>query len=99
MRVFADNDHIMCGSELIPKSQGLTSADLRLVAQVKRVLQSNDVPPSPCISICRMSDSTAYCEGCWRTLDEVGRWGQCTSEDKRAVWQSIGQRLAAQVVV
>ena len=85
----------MCGSELTPKPQGLTPADVRLSAQAVRVLQSTDVPPSPCISICRMSDDTTYCEGCWRTLDEIGGWGQRTPDDKRAVWQLIGQRLAA----
>jgi predicted Fe-S protein YdhL (DUF1289 family) len=85
----------MCGSELTPKPQGLTPADLRLAAQAKRVLQSDDVPPSPCISICRMSDDTTYCEGCWRTLDEIGGWAQRAADDKRVVWQLIGERLAA----
>ena len=85
----------MCGSELTPKHQGLTSADVRLAALAKRVLQSDDVPPSPCISICRMSDDTTYCEGCWRTLDEIGGWGQRSTNDKRVVWQLIGERLAA----
>jgi predicted Fe-S protein YdhL (DUF1289 family) len=87
----------MCGSELTPKPQGLTPADLRLAAQAKRVLQSDDVPPSPCISICRMSDDTSYCEGCWRTLNEIGGWAQSSARDKLAVWQLIGERMAAHV--
>ena len=88
----------MCGSELTPKLQGLTPADLRLAAQAKRVLQSNDVPPSPCISVCRMSDDTTFCEGCWRTLDEIGGWAQRSADDKRVVWLQIGERLAARAV-
>lgn len=87
----------MCGSELTSKPQGLTPADLRLAAQAKRVLKSDDVPPSPCISVCRMSDETAFCEGCWRTLDEIGDWVQRSADDKRAVWMRIGERLAASV--
>ena len=87
----------MCGSELTSKPQGLTPADLRLAAQAKRVLKSDDVPPSPCISVCRMSDETTYCEGCWRTLDEIGDWVQRSADDKRAVWMRIGERLAASV--
>ncbi len=87
----------MCGSELTSKPQGLTPADLRLAAQAKRVLKSNDVPPSPCISVCRMSDETTFCEGCWRTLDEIGDWVQRSADDKRAVWMRIGERLAASV--
>ena len=87
----------MCGSELTSKPQGLTPADLRLAAQAKRVLKSDDVPPSPCISVCRMSDETTFCEGCWRTLDEIGNWVQRSADDKRAVWMRIGERLAAHV--
>jgi predicted Fe-S protein YdhL (DUF1289 family) len=93
---FADN-LFMCGSELTPKPQGLKPSDVRLQAQAKRVLQSTEVPPSPCISICRMSDDTTFCEGCWRTLDEIGGWAQRTADDKRAVWQLIGERLEVHV--
>ena len=85
----------MCGSELAPKPQGLKPSDMRLQTQAKRVLQSEEMPPSPCISICRMSDDTTYCEGCWRTLDEIGGWAQRTASDKRAVWQLIQKRLEA----
>ncbi|BDU59257.1 hypothetical protein LMORI2_22390 [Limnohabitans sp. MORI2] len=83
----------MCGSELTPKPQGLTPSDLRLQAQAKRVLQSADAPPSPCISVCRMSDDTTYCEGCWRSLDEIAGWAQRNPDEKRAVWQQIEERL------
>ena len=85
----------MCGSELTPKPQGLNPSDMRLQTQAKRVLQSEEMPPSPCISICRMSDDTTYCEGCWRTLDEIGGWAQRSASDKRAVWQLIQKRLEA----
>jgi predicted Fe-S protein YdhL (DUF1289 family) len=85
----------MCGSELTPKPQGLTPSDVRLQALARRMLQSTEVPPSPCISVCRMSDDTGYCQGCWRTLDEIGGWAQRAPESKRAVWALIGERLAA----
>jgi predicted Fe-S protein YdhL (DUF1289 family) len=42
-----------------------------------------------------MSDDTTYCEGCWRTLNEIGGWAQSSVSDKLAVWQRIGERLAA----
>ena len=88
----------MCGSELTPKPQGLTPSDLRLQAQVPRVLASADVPPSPCISVCLMSDDATSCVGCWRTLDEIGGWAHRTADEKRAVWTLIGERLAARAV-
>jgi len=42
-----------------------------------------------------MSDDTTYCEGCWRSLDEIAGWGQRDANEKRAVWQRIGERIAA----
>lgn len=50
--------------------------------------------PSPCISVCRMSDATGWCEGCWRTLDEIGQWGSAAEPARRMIWARIEQRLA-----
>ncbi len=51
--------------------------------------------PSPCINICRMDPATDRCEGCLRTLDEIGLWSQLDDETKREVWQLIALRRAA----
>lgn len=50
--------------------------------------------PSPCVSVCRMSEDTGLCEGCWRTLDEVIQWSTADDLAKRAIWAQIEQRLA-----
>jgi predicted Fe-S protein YdhL (DUF1289 family) len=42
-----------------------------------------------------MSDDTTYCEGCWRSLDEIAGWAQRSAEGKRAVWHTIRERLEA----
>jgi prolyl-tRNA editing enzyme YbaK/EbsC (Cys-tRNA(Pro) deacylase)/predicted Fe-S protein YdhL (DUF1289 family) len=49
--------------------------------------------PSPCISVCRMSSLTGWCEGCFRTRDEIAAWSQSTDAGKRAVWNLIEQRM------
>jgi len=49
--------------------------------------------PSPCLSICKMDSATEFCEGCYRTLDEIAAWGRIDDEAKREVWQLIAQRL------
>lgn len=54
---------------------------------------SEDVP-SPCVSICVMHPQTGLCEGCLRSLDEIGAWSQMPDEAKRLVWQRIGLRAA-----
>ncbi len=48
---------------------------------------------SPCISVCRMSEASGLCEGCFRTLDEIARWASMSDEGKRDVWQRIESRL------
>ena len=50
---------------------------------------------SPCISVCRMSEDTGYCKGCWRSLDEIAGWSVMDDGAKRAVWQAVLAREAA----
>ena len=50
--------------------------------------------PSPCISVCRMNAASGWCEGCWRTIDEIAAWSTMADEDKRAVWRALPQREA-----
>lgn len=51
--------------------------------------------PSPCNSVCRMSADTGWCEGCFRTLDEIAAWSRLGDDDKRAVWRVLAQRARA----
>lgn len=50
--------------------------------------------PSPCISVCRMSEATGWCEGCYRTIDEIRQWSKSDDAAKHALWRQIEQRLA-----
>ena len=47
---------------------------------------------SPCINVCKMDETTGWCTGCLRTLDEIAWWSQLDDDDKRAVWQMLPQR-------
>ena len=91
----------MCGSELTPKPTGLSASALLLLKQAQRVAMGAQqtspgaTVPSPCISVCHMSADTGWCEGCWRSLDEIGGWGQTSNESKRVVWSRIAQRITA----
>lgn len=51
--------------------------------------------PSPCVAVCRMDETSGYCEGCLRTIDEIIGWGAAPESARRAVWTLIGQRAAA----
>lgn len=75
----------------------LSAAELRLQQMAERALQNEETPQSPCVSVCRMSDQTGLCEGCFRTLDEITGWGHRTPDAKRDVWRLIQQRLQAKL--
>ena len=49
--------------------------------------------PSPCVSVCQMDEATGLCQGCLRTLDEIGLWGNADDAFKRVVWTRIEARL------
>ncbi|MDD2919739.1 MAG: DUF1289 domain-containing protein [Rhodoferax sp.] len=40
-----------------------------------------------------MDEATGLCQGCFRTLDEIGQWGNADDAFKRVVWTRIEARL------
>ncbi len=48
--------------------------------------------PSPCVGVCRMSEDSGLCQGCWRTRDELRAWKASDDESKLAVWRLVEQR-------
>ena len=48
--------------------------------------------PSPCISICKLDKSTGYCDGCFRTEDEIALWPSMSDEDKLNMLNILRQR-------
>ncbi|HYN61992.1 MAG TPA: DUF1289 domain-containing protein [Rubrivivax sp.] len=48
--------------------------------------------PSPCINVCRMDAASGLCEGCQRTLVEIGAWASMGDAQKREVWRQLEQR-------
>ena len=48
--------------------------------------------PSPCISICKLNKSTGYCDGCFRTEDEIALWPSMSKEDKLNMLNILRQR-------
>jgi predicted Fe-S protein YdhL (DUF1289 family) len=41
-----------------------------------------------------MDAPSGWCKGCYRTIDEIMRWGQGSEAYKQAVWQALPQRHA-----
>ncbi|ABM96305.1 DUF1289 domain-containing protein [Methylibium petroleiphilum] len=56
--------------------------------------RDDDVTPvaSPCIDICRIDAASGWCEGCYRTIDEIAAWSRLDDAGKRAVWLQLDVR-------
>ena len=59
--------------------------------------KSAEPVPSPCISVCRMTEDRSRCEGCFRTIDEIRAWAAADSTQRRAIWVQLLQRAGADV--
>lgn len=66
----------------------------KLATRAAQVLaESTSQVPSPCVAVCVMQPATGQCEGCLRTLQEIGDWGRLPDAGKRQIWQQIQARL------
>lgn len=68
---------------------------ISLVTLRARTVDAAAEVPSPCISVCRMSAATGWCEGCFRTRDEIAVWSRADDDSKRGIWKIIERRMAA----
>jgi prolyl-tRNA editing enzyme YbaK/EbsC (Cys-tRNA(Pro) deacylase)/predicted Fe-S protein YdhL (DUF1289 family) len=65
-----------------------------IAARARTVRATGEFVPSPCISVCRISADTGWCEGCFRTLGEISDWSRSGPDAQRKLWQTITQRMA-----
>jgi predicted Fe-S protein YdhL (DUF1289 family) len=56
-------------------------------------------PASPCIDVCRMNPETGFCDGCFRTIDEIAAWSSFDDEEKQGVLARVeSRRQGARIV-
>ena len=48
--------------------------------------------PSPCISICKLNKSTGFCDGCFRTINEISQWPSMTDVERMSLLEILRQR-------
>ncbi len=46
---------------------------------------------SPCVSVCFLQED-GYCEGCFRTGNEIAKWVQFSEPEKRSVIKQCDKR-------
>jgi predicted Fe-S protein YdhL (DUF1289 family) len=54
---------------------------------------------SPCVDVCRMNPETGFCDGCFRTIDEIAAWASYDDDARRAVLARVeSRRQGARIV-
>jgi uncharacterized protein len=48
---------------------------------------------TPCIKICVVDPETGFCIGCGRTRGEIGGWIDMTADQRRAVMDTLEERV------
>jgi predicted Fe-S protein YdhL (DUF1289 family) len=43
---------------------------------------------TPCVGICTL-DRDGYCEGCWRTVDEIARWASLDEHERERIMRDV----------
>jgi len=55
-------------------------------------VSGNDIHiPTPCTMVCTLNEDDV-CVGCYRTLDEIGGWGDADSEERLAILDRADDR-------
>ena len=50
---------------------------------------------SPCIGVCSIDKISGFCEGCYRTLDEIRRWWDMDNATKSEMIKQASARESA----
>lgn len=53
---------------------------------------SETMVSSPCVDVCQLDFYKQVCIGCYRTLDEIGRWREMTDDERKIVLDNIEDR-------
>ena len=52
---------------------------------------------SPCNKVCLIDEQTGLCRGCYRTLEEIGRWGSMSDAEREAILPLLDKRKESDV--
>ena len=50
---------------------------------------------SPCIGVCSMDESNGFCQGCFRSLEEIQQWWDLDNATKAEIVKQAAAREAA----
>lgn len=44
---------------------------------------------TPCVNICYIDPKTQLCEGCGRSLEQIGRWREMSAQERREIMAKL----------
>ena len=50
---------------------------------------------SPCIGVCSMDNATGFCQGCYRTIEEIQNWWEMDQQQQQETVRKATLREAA----
>ncbi|BDW99910.1 Fe-S oxidoreductase [Maricaulis maris] len=64
---------------------------------LRRMTLATSKPPidTPCVKVCFVDPKAQLCVGCFRTLEELGRWTRYSDAERTAVMDALPAREAA----
>ena len=47
---------------------------------------------SPCVRICVVHPEARICTGCYRSIDEIGRWSKMSADERARIMEDLPSR-------
>lgn len=47
---------------------------------------------SPCIGVCSIDEATGFCQGCYRTVEEIKAWWNMPVDEQKQLLAELEQR-------
>lgn len=47
---------------------------------------------SPCVGVCVLDRDSRLCTGCWRSVQEIARWGSCDDAERLRIMAELPNR-------
>jgi uncharacterized protein len=58
-------------------------------------MADNEEVQSPCIGVCVVDESNGFCQGCFRTIQEIQNWWDLDNRQKKLIVDEAQQRESA----
>jgi len=57
--------------------------------------QAEQAVSSPCINVCALDAGKRFCQGCFRTLDEIAAWSAASNAERLRIVEAAARRREA----